>query len=321
MRVLMTPPLSAFDNHESGIKRVIEAWIKHAPAGIEFVECNVEREDLYDLFVIHAGSVNRYPAKRPIVSALHGLYWTSDYQASAWEWAANSSVIESIRRATSVTVPSNWVAETLQRDFRINPTVVHHGIDWKLWEHEIEPKGYVLWNKNRNADVCSPYPVGQLAKLASDVHFITTFAPPDALKNVTTIGLQSHDTMKTIVQGASVYLSTTKETFGIGILEALAAGVPVLGFRFGGNVDIVEHGVNGYLAHPNNYDDLLQGLRWCIEHREVLSNNARTSARKWDWKKPMQTVAEVFEKAFNVHAYNQRPLRLDAEVFLKNAYV
>jgi glycosyltransferase involved in cell wall biosynthesis len=42
-------------------------------------------------------------------------------------------------------------------------------------------------------------------------------------------------------RNAGVYLSTAKETFGIGILEALACGVPVLGYAHGGILDLVQH--------------------------------------------------------------------------------
>ena len=78
--------------------------------------------------------------------------------------------------------------------------------------------------------------------------FLSTFANENKPANVREIGLQPHGEMRKYVHGASVYLSTVKETFGIGILEAMAAGVPVLAWHGGGIDDLVEHGVNGYLV-------------------------------------------------------------------------
>ena len=87
---------------------------------------------------------------------------------------------------------------------------------------------------------------------------------------------------------------------GIGVLEALSAGIPVLGFDYGGNVDLVEHGVTGYLAEPNNMEDFYNGLAFCLEHRNVLSNNARESAKKWTWDKVIEQVYNIYTSAGKV---------------------
>jgi glycosyltransferase involved in cell wall biosynthesis len=103
--------------------------------------------------------------------------------------------------------------------------------------------------------------------------------------------------MKTTVQKAGVYLATTKETFGIGILEAMASGVPILGYAHGGILPLVEHGVNGYLANPGDLDDLADGLDYCITHADMLGNNGREMAKAWTWEKACAQVAETYKKA------------------------
>lgn len=316
MRVLMVPHLANFDKEESGIKRVVEAYHSYSRQfGIEFVACPIAEEGAYDLFAIHAGTTNLYPANKPIVAHLHGLYWTADYAANIWEWRANMNVIESIRRATLVTVPSEWVAESIRRDARVNPYVLHHGVEAQKWESQ-EHDSYILWNKNRNMDVCDPRPVGELAKRFPDMWFVTTFSPSSLnTTNIEVVGLLPKDVMKGLVQRARVYLSTTKETFGIGTLEALAAGTPVLGFDHGGNREIVRHGVNGYLAQPNNIDDLAEGLKYIMRYWGVLSKNAIISARAWTWEKPMQKLAEIYQEAIEIHADKVRPRKIDEALF------
>lgn len=214
---------------ESGIRRVVEAYVKHLPAfGWEVV---TSPNDLLDIVAVHAG------LRAPVchVAHCHGLYWTSDYHAAAWEWDANRRVVEMCRVARTVTVPSEWVAEAFRRDMHINPVVLGHGLDLKEWGEPSERHdGFILWNKNRAGDVCDPLPVGVLARAFPQNRFVTTFKPPGDFHNLKTIGTQDHATMMDVVKHAAVYLATTKETFGIGILEAMAC------FPAGTNVEAKE---------------------------------------------------------------------------------
>lgn len=291
MRVLMLPTLEQMAKEESGIKRVVEAWNRYGSEyGIEFVG----EGEHYDLKVSHAGT----NIENLDCSHLHGLYWTADYPASSWEWKANANVIESARQARLITVPSEWVAESVKRDMRRTPIVIGHGIDVAEWEHDRPLGGYILWNKNRSGiDVCSPEAVGVLASAFPGQRFVTTFAPKRKRRNIDEIGVIPHDQMKLLVQGAGVYLSTIKETFGIGTLEAMAAGVPVLGYAHGGNLDLVEHGVNGYLAEPGNEDELIEGLNYCLKYRNGLGENGREMAKAFTWQSVMEKVAAVYQKA------------------------
>lgn len=298
MRVLMLPVPDAFRQNESGIRRVVEAYRHHGPDfGIDFVDLPPEQTDDYDLLAVHAGIYDKVHPPVPLVAICHGLYWTADYPAQPWERHANASVVASLRAAAAITVPSAWVGETIRRDMRRIPFVVPHGVDWQRWQHSYIPGDYVLWNKNRNVDVCSTEHLTRLALLRPRQRFLSTFPADQLLPNVEALGVRPHNEMKQLVQGAAVYLSTTKETFGIGVLEALAAGVPVLGFAYGGNLDLVRHGETGYLAVPGSYEDLAQGLDYCLTHRKTLSQNAREAARAWTWPRAVERLAEVFTRA------------------------
>jgi glycosyltransferase involved in cell wall biosynthesis len=295
IRVLMIPHLDDFGDNvklESGIRRVVEAYSRHLPEfDIKLVGSKARKS--FDLRAVHAG----WTGPDCEVCHCHGLYWSADYEAPMAQYKTNARVIEAIRHAREVTVPAPWVAEPFQRDMHFTPHVVPHGIEWEEWQHQEECGGYVLWNKNRTGDVCAVKPLDELARRFPEQLFLTTFAPEKATPNVKATGLVPHPQMKRMIQQSKVYLATTKETFGIGTLEAMASGIPVLAFAHGGSVDLVEHCVNGYLAQPDDYEDLAEGLAYCLEHYAVLGANSRELAKRWTWEAACEQVAEVYRLA------------------------
>lgn len=299
IRVCMIPELSKVVKGESGIHTVIRAWHKHMPAhGIQFT--NLFEDS--DLLSVHAGMANVKEVKLPIVAHLHGLYWTGDYEATRWEWDANANVITSARRARIITVPSNWVADTIRRDMRVDPYILPHGIDYEDWQPNSgsnAPEGnYVLgYAKNRVGDVCNPSFLNVLANRFPNVKFYTTFAPKDPSPNIHEIGVIPHSEMQKIIEGALCVISPIKETFGVLTLEAMAAAKPVLGYAHGGNLDLVRHGVTGYLAHPNNIDDLEEGLGYCLKYHKELGANGREIVKQYSWDKVCQKLYEIYNKA------------------------
>ena len=68
------------------------------------------------------------------------------------------------------------------------------------------------------------------------------------------------------------------ENFPNVVLEAMACGLPVVGFETGGIIDQIEHKYNGYLVEPKDVDGLCKGIDWVlnIADNSVLSQNCRT---------------------------------------------
>jgi glycosyltransferase involved in cell wall biosynthesis len=84
---------------------------------------------------------------------------------------------------------------------------------------------------------------------------------------------------------AFVFPSRT-ETLGLVLLEAMAAGCPVVAARSGGIPDIVTDGVNGYLFDPADDQGAIAATQRLLkqqEERESLRQNARAEAERWSW--------------------------------------
>lgn len=279
-----------------GIPRVVEAQVKHLPQfGIEIVE----REDDADLICCHVSIppafIKRFPRK-PIVVVNHGLMWGEYEWDKNWHTQVNKEAMEAIRVADAVITCSEWVANSIRRHTSRNVHIVNHGIDYGEWQSSLTHKDYVLWNKFRVDAVCDPTPLNQVAALMPAQKFVSTFG--DKLPNIALTGELKFEDSKKLVQQAGVYLCTTRETFGIGTLEAMACGVPVVGFNFGGQAEFIEHKGDGWLVSPGDINGLAEGIRWALANRETVGAAARRKAQAFNWERFAEQYASIFKETY-----------------------
>ena len=86
--------------------------------------------------------------------------------------------------------------------------------------------------------------------------------------------------------GDAFLFPSSTETLGLVLLEAMAAGCPVVGANRGGIPDIVSDGVNGCLYEPNQEGSLAAAVTRLLgdaSQRAQLRQNARQEAERWGW--------------------------------------
>ncbi|WP_042341390.1 glycosyltransferase family 1 protein [Calothrix sp. PCC 7507] len=99
---------------------------------------------------------------------------------------------------------------------------------------------------------------------------------------------------------AFIFPSRT-ETLGLVLLEAMAAGCPVVAARSGGIPDIVTNGVNGYLFEAKV--DLQEAIAATInllqnkQKSNIIRQNARREAEKWGWETAVYQLQNYYQKA------------------------
>ena len=59
------------------------------------------------------------------------------------------------------------------------------------------------------------------------------------------------------------------------IMEAMACGVPCVGFDVGGIPEMIQHRCNGYVAQSANAEDLAEGIGWVLSHPDKQSLSAQ----------------------------------------------
>lgn len=93
---------------------------------------------------------------------------------------------------------------------------------------------------------------------------------------------------------------SVQENFGKTSLEALACGVPVVSFANTGQIDIVDHKINGYLAENLSPKDLATGIAWCLDRMgtgDDLSRQARNkAARCFDIRRIAHRHVDLYDR-------------------------
>lgn len=98
---------------------------------------------------------------------------------------------------------------------------------------------------------------------------------------------------------AFIFPSRT-ETLGLVLLEAMAAGCPVVAARSGGIPDIVTDGVNGYLFDPTaDIQDAIAATVRLLQNqqeRDIIRQNARREAESWGWSAATCQLQDYYQK-------------------------
>ena len=294
MKVYLYPQFKGVDKGDGGVRRVLEAQIKHLSQYDWEISRSIEEADVVAAHIGVSDNIERFIGNKPLAVHNHGLYW-ADYDWPEWCHKANRACLSAIRQADIVTAPTDWVAQALRRASLRRIEVVGHGVDLEEWEPTAS-KGYVLWNKTRVDPICNPEPLNELARRVPETKFLTTFGD-DRLPNVIMTGRLPYAEAKEAVRQAGIYLCTTKETFGIGTLEAMACGVPVLGWRWGGQTDIVDHQKTGWLAEPGDYQGLEEGLEYCLKNRAELGQRARQVVQElYQWSDVVKGYSDLYNR-------------------------
>jgi phosphatidyl-myo-inositol alpha-mannosyltransferase len=91
--------------------------------------------------------------------------------------------------------------------------------------------------------------------------------------------------------------STGQESFGIVLLEAMAAGVPIVASDIHGYKQVVQRGVQGLLVEPRNHRALAAGL-YTLAHdaelRHRMGEEGRRRAPDYSWDRVTQQIVDYY---------------------------
>ncbi len=125
-------------------------------------------------------------------------------------------------------------------------------------------------------------------------------------KEVHFIGHVSPDDLVRYYQTSDVFCapSTGQESFGIVLLEAMAAGRPIVASRIPGYAEVLEHGAEGLLVQPRDPAELAASLSRLLADaglRRAMGERGRIKAAQYDWTQVASRVLDFYEETIDAH--------------------
>ncbi len=117
------------------------------------------------------------------------------------------------------------------------------------------------------------------------------------------LGFQPREQAHALMQNACYLVapSTCYETFGLALVEAFAAGTPVIASRHGAFAEIVEEGVTGLMFAPGDAKDLAQKIAWAQSHPDDMLRMGRAARAEYESKytpqRNYEMLIELYEDA------------------------
>ena len=114
--------------------------------------------------------------------------------------------------------------------------------------------------------------------------------------------LAGQDLASAYACGDAFLFPSSTETLGLVLLEAMAAGCPVVGADRGGIPDIVSDGENGCLYDPDQPHSLTAAVQRLLgesQTRASLRQAARQEAERWGWAGATDQLRGYYRKVLN----------------------
>lgn len=224
--------------------------------------------------------------------------------------------------------PSNWQKTILKNSFLFKnhdcntiPNIINHSDFYKKNTHELRKAFEIPLNKkiigfgaayglrNKNTMKGTIQLLECLQKLPNkENYFLIIFGPAENsfLDNISipffsTGYISNQKILSSIYNLCDVIVNPSLiENLPYTCLESICCGIPVVAFDVGGTPDIVEHKKTGYLATPYKSEELVEGIEYCINNQQILSQNCLQKAKTdFDTEKIVQKHLEVYENVLN----------------------
>jgi glycosyltransferase involved in cell wall biosynthesis len=139
---------------------------------------------------------------------------------------------------------------------------------------------------------------------ATEQQVLNILAPAIGRKRAFMLGIVPPVEIDAYYAASDVFVlpSMFQETFGLVLLEAFSAGLPVIAFRSGGIPELVEDRTNGIIVAQGDEEALYQSMRELILDRDLrdrLGAAAESVAGRFPWENTVDRLEAVYHDVLN----------------------
>jgi phosphatidylinositol alpha-mannosyltransferase len=233
-------------------------------------------------------------------------------------------ILRQIDRRIDAAVAVSEAAASFVRRVRRGPVeIVPNGVDVARFADPpdppegLPPGRRILWVNRLDPQKGFGVMVDAFARLARDLDDVSLLVvgqgrdrvalrslPRQARNRVVPLGTVPHDDLPRYHAAADVFCSPAvgQESFGIVLVEAMAAGVPVVATDIPGYREVVRDGEDGLLVRPNDPEALAGAIRRILSAPELASTLAaagRARASDFAWDVVVPRLEAVYGRALN----------------------
>ena len=109
--------------------------------------------------------------------------------------------------------------------------------------------------------------------------------------------IQDENLLRRTLSDAQALIFPQVEDFGLSAAESLACGTPVIAYRAGGALEIVNDGINGVFFEEQTEESLIEAIQR-FQKMELQKEQITKSAQKFSEEKFKQKLTEVINQTF-----------------------
>ncbi len=254
------------------------------------------------------------PKPVPVVATFHA------FADGSWLLRAAAPLVRPVwRRIARPLAVSEAAASYVSGPFRPRPAVVPNGVDVNAFadaepSRELPDGPKLLWVNRLDPQKGFPVAVRAFELLAEefgDLRFVVAGdgadrAAPGALapgvrERVSMLGAVDHARLPAVFAACDVFVSPAagQESFGIVLVEAMAAGLPVVATDIPGYREVVRNGVEGLLVAPGDAPALAEAVGSLLRdpgRADKLGRVGRARAGAFAWDVVGARIEAIYEE-------------------------
>ena len=120
------------------------------------------------------------------------------------------------------------------------------------------------------------------------------------ITNTYLLGRIAPESIPDLLTNGDIFITNSeKETRGLTVIEAAAAGIPAIAPRAGGVINTIRNGETGWLYEPQNEADFINKLNILISNvnlRKSMGNEAKNLAQQYSWEQTNNNLIDFWQQ-------------------------